>query len=108
MADIDIYELLNRRNDISTFLVHLCKDVNGFTAQQALKSILSNKPPTIDASPAGLYFEDPDLNTDAVSFTETPLEHIYTFVAPIRNKHNEYRKYGLVFSKEAMRVRGAC
>jgi hypothetical protein len=106
---MDIWELLNRRSDISAFLVHLCRDVDGINAHSRLQSILSSNPPQIMSnSGKGLYHDDLQLNTNAVCFTETPLEHIYTLVAPIENKRYEYRKYGLVFTKQYMRKRGAC
>lgn len=105
---MDISELLNRRNDISTFVVHLCRDVEGKVAELRLKDILSSTPPTIKAkSPLGLYADDSSFNTHAVCFSETPLEHIYTLVADIDNRRCEYKKYGLVFSKSFIRKKGA-
>lgn len=104
---MDILELLNRRNDISTFVIHLCRDLENQPANQRLRNILSSNPPVIRAfSNSGLYAGDQNLNTRAVCFSETPLEHIYTMVAEIDNRRCEYRKYGLIFSKEFLREKG--
>jgi hypothetical protein len=105
---MDILELLNRRNDISTFIIHLCRNLDTQSAGQRLRNILLGNPPVIRAfNNSGLYATDQNLDTKAVCFSETPLEHIYTLVADIDNRRCEYQRYGLIFSKDFLREKGA-
>lgn len=107
----NIRDVLNRRNDLSTFVVHLTRDSMTATANQNLRSIIEGR--TLQArSPMG-WAEDQDDPTDpskqsqrVVSFSETPLEHIYSLVAQITGRQINLKSYGLAFTKMAARRMG--
>lgn len=102
-------DVLNRRSDLSTFVVHLCRDHDGKDARERLKSILSETPPTIKASRAsGIFANNFKLagKTQAACFTEMPLEHIYSFSQLLKGRKYQFRRYGLVFSKPFALARG--
>jgi hypothetical protein len=110
---IDIRELLSRRADLSTFLVHLTRDTeDGRTAKSNLKRILkrhvllARRPfgPAGDSSPE---LSKRDLATQrCVSFSETPLEHIHCLTCEIPGRGVRLSNYGLAFTKMAARKRG--
>src|SRR4051794_30634633 len=76
----EINALLNRRSDLSTFVVHLTKDGDdGTTAHDNLVAILTDN--TIEArTPRGWISGLTDAqkrSAKVVCFSETPLEHVY-------------------------------
>lgn len=101
----DIAEVLNRRSDLSTFVVHLTKDTDDATAHDNLASILASG--TIEArSPMGWKgtLAAPDLDCmRVVCFSETPLEHTYTLFQDIAGRDVHLTTYGLAFTKEVAR-----
>jgi hypothetical protein len=104
----DIREVLNRRNDLSTFVVHLTRDSLTSSAHDNLTSIIQGR--TLEAkSPMGWAKQQDDPNDPSqqsqrvVSFSETPLEHIYSLVADILGRQINLRPYGLAFTKMAAR-----
>jgi hypothetical protein len=106
-----IRDVLNRRTDLSTFVVHLTKDTGERTARQALESIIDER--QLHArSPMGFAAEmddpdDPNLQSQrVVCFSETPLEHIYSLVADIENRQVRLAPYGVAFTKVVARRRG--
>ncbi|BCY11129.1 hypothetical protein [Actinoplanes sp. L3-i22] len=105
-----ITQLLHRRTDLSTFLVHLTRSYGGSTARANLLSILKSL--RIEArskfGPAGgLGNLDPD-SQKAVCFTETPLEHTWTILEELENPRRqvELDAYGLVITKTTARRAG--
>jgi len=54
----------------------------------------------------GMVNKTKDRSQFAVSFTECPLEHLYTFVAKIRDRQIELEPYGLAFTKVRARELG--
>src|ERR1700694_1087426 len=102
---LSIREVLNRRADLSTFVVHLTRDTGGQAADLNLVSIISEQRLKAGsrmgwASQVADDSGDPDKRTQrAVSFTETPLEHIYSHFAPIEGRHLQFKPYGVAFTK---------
>lgn len=106
---MEIQDLLNRRSDLSTFVVHLTKATAQGTASDNLKSILAAG--CIEARSAmgwtrGLAASDKDC-MKVVCFSETPLEHVYSLFTEIPNRRVQLSGYGLAFTKTAARLRGA-
>jgi len=113
---MDIKQLLARRSDLSTFLIHLTREYpDGTPAKDNLKSILSNK--VIEArnaygSAVGRLNKlradtTENLNTQkVVCFTETPLEHVRLLIEEIQGRKFEFGPYGVAISKRTARVSG--
>ena len=110
MAD-DIEDLLNRRSDLSTFLVHLTRDTNGSTARENLLNLLDDR--TLRASRAlGMaaqldgYLKNTIATQRVVCFSETPLEHSWMMIRDIKGRQQKFKPYGIVFSKSFARRHG--
>jgi hypothetical protein len=114
-----IDEVLNRRTDLSTFVVHLTGDHGpGGPAKQRLLSIIANHELRAGTAPSGWArtVKHPDgrfvLTPEqretqrVVSFSETPLEHIYAMFANIANRQVQLRSYGLAQTKMVSRRAG--
>jgi hypothetical protein len=112
---VDIIEdLLHRRSDLSTFLIHLTRDSpgdDGTTARDNLLSILREG--RIRARTAfGLAAGREDqllgqVTQKAVCFTETPLEHTWMMLKDIQGRAVHLQPYGLVITKTTAR-KGGC
>ncbi len=104
----DISELLNRRSDLSTFVVHLTKDTGGKRAHDNLVSILETR--TIEArTPMGWKARLGAADTDCMRvacFSETPLQHTYTLFQDIASRSVHLSTYGLAFTRADARKRG--
>lgn len=107
---MEIQELLARRSDLSTFVVHLTRKTDdGKTPRQNLRSIIRNQ--TIEArtpfGPAAGHLEGEDLDSqNCVSFSETPLEYLYCLTQKIPKRRFKLSSYGLAFAKMTARRRG--
>lgn len=108
---VNISEVLNRRGDLSTFVVHLTRDRDSLTARQALESIIAEH--RIRAfTPMGWAREQDDPDDPAartqrvVCFGETPLEHVFSLVADIDGRSVNLKPYGVAFTKMAARQTG--
>ncbi|HUE69879.1 MAG TPA: abortive infection system antitoxin AbiGi family protein [Pirellulaceae bacterium] len=106
-----IEQLLARRTDLSTFLVHLTRAGPAETPKQRLISILRSH--TIEArSPFGPAVQrlgnanQPIESQKCVCFTETPLEYVYILTSPIENRRYRFAPYGIAISKKQGRKRG--
>jgi hypothetical protein len=110
---MQITELLNRRADLSTFVVHLTKHTTNGTAKENLLSIIESQ--TIKAGSSMGWFQTlPDQpsivaneSQQVVSFSETPLEHIYSLFADIEDRQVNLQPYGISFTKMTARKKGA-
>ncbi|GAA3185604.1 hypothetical protein GCM10010531_44750 [Blastococcus jejuensis] len=107
----DIEDLLHRRTDLSTFLVHLTRDTRKHDARDNLMSLLEDR--TIQARTAlGMaasldeHLKDTAKTQRVVCFSETPLEHSWMMVRDIRGRRQEFKPYGIVFSKSFSRRQG--
>lgn len=110
---VKIDDLLNRRSDLSTFVVHLTKDGEA-SARENLARILTTR--TIEArKPMGWMGTRRERLKDrahldamkVVCFSETPLEHVYSLFQDIPNRQTHLAPYGLAFSKHVVREKGA-
>ena len=103
--------MLQRRTDLSTFLVHLTRDTKAYTARENLVSLMDMR--TIRArTPLGMakdldkHLEGTVATQRVVCFSETPLEHTWMMVRDIEGRQQEFQPYGLVFSKTSCRRAG--
>lgn len=110
---VDIVELLSRRSDLSGFVVHLTRTTDAdHPARKNLKNILRQQ--VIEArTPFGLAVselrtrDDEDLRSQyCVSFSETPLEHLFCLIQRIPKRRVQLSSYGLAFTKMTARERG--
>jgi hypothetical protein len=108
---VKIQEVLPRRSDLSTFLVHLTRDRGAQTAKKALKGIL--KDGWIRARTAYGHAVDPltklKHSTDSqkvVCFTETPLEYTYLLLEKIEKRKCQFGPYGIALTKRLGRDNG--
>ena len=113
---MDIQDLLARRSDLGTFLVHLTREYpDGTPAKENLKSILDDR--VIEArnsygSAKSRLTElkaDTSANLDTqkvVCFTETPLEHIRLLTRKIQGRRFKFGPYGIAITKRVARRSG--
>ena len=108
-----IREVLQRRSDIATFVVHFTRQHGALTAEQNLVRILVQG--CIEArSPMGWARRDTTqlgpVVADAqktVCFSEAPLEHFYTLTTQIDGRRVALEPYGIAFTKMVARRKGA-
>jgi hypothetical protein len=110
MATIE--ELLHRRTDLSTFLVHFTRSHNHRSARDNLVSILRDRrieARSVYGMAGSLVERCPALGDDqkTVCFTETPLEHAWMMCSPIEGRSIQFPGYGIAFTKTFARRRGA-
>lgn len=116
-----IEEVLARRSDLSTFLVHLCRNKDDVTAPKRLEAAPERlrailREGCIRAmTPMGHAWrrledvEDAGINYDsqkAVSFTETPLEHTSLLFEDIEGRDCQFECYGIAITKKQARKNG--
>ena len=108
-----IRDILARRNDLSTFVVHLTKDGNGKSARDNLVDIVhAGKIEARNAHGHGIYNYSnrprfPLGAYKAVCFTETPLEYIYLFTEEIiEDRSQQFENYGIAITKAIARKTG--
>src|SRR5436309_3934890 len=111
-----IRELISRRTDLSTFVVHLTRRFGGQLAAANLECILTTR--RLEArTPFGaavstlqwMGAERRDLDTQkCVCFTETPLEHLHLLLENIDDLHRQciYEPYGIAMTKRMARGAG--
>lgn len=108
---IEIERLLDRRSDLSTFVVHLTKN-GDLSAAENLAAILSSH--TIEARQAmgwlgtgSKRIAGADLDAmKVVCFSETPLEHAYSLFQEIKGRKVKLSTYGIAFTKAVARQKG--
>jgi hypothetical protein len=107
--EVEIRDLLNRRSDLSTFLVHLTK---GDDPKASLLSILSDHRirartamgwAKVEAISLGSAAEN---SQKAVCFSETPLDQTYSLFAEIARRQVKLKPYGLAFTRMVARRKG--
>jgi hypothetical protein len=103
-----ISEIIARRTDLGTFLVHLTR---GEDPRGSLESIL--KMHTIEArnpfGPATQSLRNAGISADSqrcVCFTETPLEHSHLLLEQIEGRKLEFAPYGIALPKKVGRRQG--
>jgi hypothetical protein len=113
-------EIVSRRTDLGTFVVHITRTYKGRSAKRNLEAILRGKQ-ILARSPFGSAVKalqsairdskasDDDLNSQkAVCFTETPLEHLHLMLAEITDIRRacQFAPYGIAMTKKIARERG--
>ena len=106
-----IRDVLNRRNDLSTFVVHLTREFDDVPPADNLRRIIQQRRLKARTPMGWAATQDDSSNLQAqtqrvVSFSETPLEHIYSLVADIASRRVNLRPYGLAVTKMAARRLG--
>ena len=106
-----IRDVLNRRDDLSTFVVHLTRSQDGVSAKERLRAMLDEG--EILAMTAMGWASDQDDPDDpakqtqrVVCFSETPLQHIYSLVADIEGRQVKLEPYGFAMTKMSARRLG--
>jgi hypothetical protein len=111
---LKIEELLARRSDLSTFLVHLTRNFEGIPARDRLLNIIKERRlKAVTAYGHGLKefdkIGDPALRNAVrdtqrvVCFTETPLEHIKLLLDDIDGRQVKFEPYGVAITKRVAR-----
>jgi hypothetical protein len=108
---VNINEILYRRTDLSTFIVHLTRDLQSKTAKENLVSII--KDDKIKAmNPFGHNCDR--FNQEravlelhkCVCFTEATLENLYLFFQDIDGRKCNFKPYGIAITKKIARDMG--
>ena len=101
----NIKDILYRRSDLSTFVVHLTKD------KDSLIGIVSSW--TIEArniwglAKNKIKDNSPEAESQkCVCFTETPFEYIHQMVGQIKGRSYELGSYGIAITKRLARNKG--
>ena len=109
-------DLLARRTDLSTFIVHLTRTFGSGDGASNLRQILAER--RLEArSPFGAAMStlrkrgNPPQDAASqrcVCFTETPLEHLHLLLSPIHDlqRNCEFEPYGVAFTKRMARDAG--
>jgi hypothetical protein len=101
---LNIREVLHRRTDLSTFVVHLTRDRERRTARDALDSIFNERVLRAVTPMGWADTQDDPANEKkqtqrVVCFSETPLEHTYWLVANIEGRQVQMKPYGVALPK---------
>lgn len=108
---MEIKEIIARRTDLSTFLVHLARDLDGISAPDRLRQILvqwrlTARTPYGSAVQRLTEVGENTASQRSVCFTETPLEHVYWLLQPVQGRQIEFRPYGVALPKKQGRALG--
>src|SRR5689334_8178820 len=109
---MQITEVLARRTDLSTFLVHLTRDApDGRTAKQNIASMIEEhmieaRTPYGAAVKALNKAKQPTNTQHCVCFTETPLEHVSLLTQPIDGRDMAFAPYGIAITRKQGRCQG--
>lgn len=106
-----ISDVLHRRTDLSTFIVHLTKDKDGVSAKDCLKSIIADdelKAVNVFGQAANRIHDYPLVaeTQKCVCFTEATLENLYLFFQEIEGRDCRFRPYGIAIPKKLARKYG--
>jgi hypothetical protein len=108
---MDIKEILRRRTDLSTFLVHLTRTSADLSAADRLESILQSGQilagSNFGAAVARLVqAKQTPAGQECVCFTETPIEHIHLLLQDIDDRQVKFEPYGIAITKRVGRMNG--
>jgi hypothetical protein len=109
----DISKILELRNDLSPFLVHLTRDTEKGSAHDNLTAILKTRTLQYGEEPfsdARFGFSVDKVASkrfyfSAISFTETPLSEVHNLLE-ISGRSKQLQPYGLVFLKDNLKEKG--
>lgn len=105
---VSIQDVLSRRGDLSTFLVHLTRPIAEANAFDSLRAIIADRRLRA-ATPMGwAKYQDEDERRDrqsqrTVCFSETPLQHVHSLFAEIEGRAIRLAPYGLAMTKVVAR-----
>ena len=113
----EIEELIHRRTDLSTFVIHWTREFESTPARTNLLSILMSRRITaknpmgaavkkLEKQPTGQNRETALDSQKVVCFTEAPLEQAWSFVSYIHGRDAQFEPYGLAFTKRRARRLG--
>lgn len=113
----NIEDILHRRTDLSTFVIHWTKDQDEHQARDNLVSILTDRTIKAFTAMGGAVHILKESLADAelaealesqrvACFTEAPLEHAWSFVCDIQDRAVKLKPYGLAFTKKRAREMG--
>jgi hypothetical protein len=113
----EIEELIHRRTDLSTFVIHWTRDFESAPARENLLAILNDgrilaRNPMgaavkkLEKQPGGEDRERALESQKVVCFTEAPLEQAWSFVSYIHGREAQFKPYGLAFTKRTARRLG--
>jgi hypothetical protein len=110
MATIE--QLLHRRTDLSTFVVHFTRSGQDTSSLDNLRSILRSgrlEARNVYGMARDLATEFPavERSQSVVCFTETPLEHAWMMCSQIDSRTVQFDGFGVAFTKTFARRRGA-
>jgi hypothetical protein len=111
VAAMKIEDVLHRRSDLSTFIVHLTRDTAGATAKENLQSIIDDRVLFARSAMGWAAAQDDPNDADqqtqrVVCFSETPLEHVWALAANIEARRVQLKPYGVAFTKFKARKLG--
>ncbi len=109
---VDLQDVLSRRSDLSTFLVHFCREYDGVSARGCLESILAAR--KIEARNVfgqaqqrqGELTEKAAEAQRVVCFSETPIEHAHLMIQEIEGRNCNFGPYGIAITKVTGRLFG--
>lgn len=117
---ISIKDIVARRSDLGTFIVHLTKDNGNEDARACLKSIikqwmiearapLGHAIARLKAQEHKTKVKSSDINSQkVVCFTETPLEHLHFLTQELKERKDvNLKPYGIAVTKRQARLKGA-
>jgi len=104
----NIRDILARRNDLGSFLVHLTKEASNQDAKENLISIIRDNciRAVNNFGFAKSLADKGDINEwpqKTVCFTEAPLEHLHFLVEEIEGRRYQFGPYGIVITKKYAR-----
>lgn len=108
-----INEVLHRRSDLATFVVHFTRRTPTSSAEENLVQMLVNgciEARTPMGWARGIAERAGPAAVDSqkvVCFSEAPLEHLYSLTADINGRRIALEPYGIAFTKMVVRRRGA-
>ena len=108
-----IAEVLQRRSDLATFVVHFTRGSSSATAEQNLVDILvggrieARTPMGWARNAAVRLGSGASDSQHVVCFSEAPLEHLYSLTGSIDGRRVGLEPYGLAFTKMVARRKGA-
>jgi hypothetical protein len=108
---VKIEDLLSKRSDLSTFLVHLTRTQDGQSAKDRLKAIIKGRQVEL-GTPMGQavsLLKAKQVSADSqrcVCFTETPLENVKFMLGAIEGRQCQFEPYGVAITKRHGRKSG--
>jgi hypothetical protein len=101
-------DIKRKRDDLSTFLIHLTRKTDKGEAKDNLINIINNF--CIEArNPKGLFYKIDKIKEQVKSacFTEVPLSNIKHLIGFMPGREVQLSSYGLVFTKDYLVNKGA-